>query len=175
MVPAAFVWLERLPLTPNGKLDTRALPTPEITSERLYRAPVSHAEVLIASLYSELTGVARVGLDDSFFTLGGDSITAIRLVSRARAHLLQFTVRTVFEHPSVASLAAQAQRLDKVSTIARAAPGALALTPVQAMFLQLPGSISRFDCTPRCSAPAINSERLRTRTLATRPGTCVAH
>ncbi|MFM8859010.1 MAG: non-ribosomal peptide synthetase, partial [Methylocystis sp.] len=84
MVPASFVVLEKLPLTANGKLDVRALPLPKVVGEGTYRAPQTPTQRLIADLYGELTGASRVGLDDSFFALGGDSITAIRLVSRVR-------------------------------------------------------------------------------------------
>ncbi|WP_038858078.1 non-ribosomal peptide synthetase, partial [Mycobacterium avium] len=75
MVPAAVVALDAIPLTPNGKLDTRALPTPEYTGSR-YRAPSNAVEETVAGIYAHVLGVERVGVDDSFFDLGGDSISA---------------------------------------------------------------------------------------------------
>jgi len=106
MIPGAFVVLDALPLTPNGKLDTRALPMPEVVGESNYRAPVSKHEQLVAKLYTDLTGAARVGLDDSFFALGGHSLLAMRLVFQIRTHTgFDVALRTLFELPTVMGLA----------------------------------------------------------------------
>ncbi|MGV0719052.1 AMP-binding protein, partial [Mycolicibacterium sp. XJ662] len=71
MVPAAVVVLEALPLTVNGKLDKRALPAPEFAEADTYRAPTNPAEDLLAGIYAQVLGLPRVGVDDSFFDLGG--------------------------------------------------------------------------------------------------------
>ncbi|MBZ1351826.1 non-ribosomal peptide synthetase, partial [Alcaligenaceae bacterium LF4-65] len=128
MAPAAFVVLESLPLTPNGKLDVRALPAPEITGEGEYRAPVTEHEQLVASLFAELTGATRVGLDDSFFALGGHSLVAMRLLSQLRTRTgLELALRVLFEHPTVAGVA---QALDQVQAEAQilAASGAVSVS-----------------------------------------------
>ena len=112
MVPAAFVVLERLPLTANGKLDRAALPAPEFELAASARAPRTPQEEVLCGLFAEVLGVARVGIDDNFFALGGDSIMSIQLVSRARQAGLLVTPRAVFQHQTVAALAASAAVID---------------------------------------------------------------
>ena len=107
MIPAAFVTLASLPLTPNGKLDRRALPEPDFfTDQNAYRAPVTEVEKLLCRLFEELLSVSgQIGLDDNFFMRGGDSITAIRIASRARQSGVIFSVRDVFQHQTPAAIA----------------------------------------------------------------------
>ncbi|WP_028192796.1 non-ribosomal peptide synthetase [Salinispora pacifica] len=109
MVPSAVVRLDGpLPLTPNGKLDSRALPAPQWTVLGGDDAPTTPAESTLAGLFADVLGLSSVGVHDSFFELGGDSIIAIQLVNRAREAGLPLAPRDVFRHRTVAALARHA-------------------------------------------------------------------
>ncbi|WP_131828872.1 non-ribosomal peptide synthetase, partial [Mycolicibacterium conceptionense] len=108
MVPAAVVVLGALPLTVNGKLDKRALPAPEYVDFDHYRAPTTPAEETLASIYADVLGLDRVGVDDSFFDLGGDSLSAMRVIADANTTLdTDLAVRSLFDAPTVAELASR--------------------------------------------------------------------
>ncbi|OWA08458.1 non-ribosomal peptide synthetase [Streptomyces sp. CS227] len=110
MVPAAFVTLDTLPLNAAGKLDRAALPAPHFTADTTtYTAPRTETEQLLAGIWAEILGVERVGVDDNFFDLGGDSIISLQVVSRARRAGLALTSRDVFLNPTVAALAPAVQ------------------------------------------------------------------
>ncbi|MGW0330790.1 non-ribosomal peptide synthase/polyketide synthase [Streptomyces sp. NPDC003011] len=138
MVPAAFVTVAELPLTANGKVDRRRLPAPDWTAagDAEYRAPRTEAERILAGIWAELLGAERVGADDNFFMLGGDSILSIQVVSRARAAGLALTPRDLFRHPTIAALAAAADTGTAVP-VAGTGPvtGEVPLTPIQHWFL----------------------------------------
>ncbi|MER5264568.1 amino acid adenylation domain-containing protein [Actinosynnema sp. NPDC002837] len=105
MAPHAIVALPDLPLTPSGKLDQNALPSPTLAkAER--RAPRNDRERLLCEVFADVLGLADLGVDDDFFVLGGDSITSIAVSSRARRLGVEISPRDVFEHRTVAALAA---------------------------------------------------------------------
>ena len=108
MVPAAVVAVEALPLTVNGKLDIRALPAPEYRDGERYRAPSTLIEDILAGIYARVLGIERVGVDDSFFDLGGDSLLAMRVVAAANTALdVDLKVGSLFDAPTIARLASR--------------------------------------------------------------------
>ncbi|WBB80484.1 amino acid adenylation domain-containing protein [Micromonospora sp. WMMD882] len=109
LVPNVLVPLAALPLTRNGKVDRSALPAPgQASAATPDDLPDTGTEKLLCELFAEVLGLPRVGVRDSFFTLGGDSISSIQLVSRAQSAGLPIRPRDVVQHPTVAQLAAVA-------------------------------------------------------------------
>ncbi|MEE2035313.1 amino acid adenylation domain-containing protein, partial [Rhodococcus chondri] len=115
LVPATIVVLDELPVTPVGKLDRTALPAPVFgIPATAYRAPVTATERAVAAVFAEVLGLDRVGRDDHFFDLGGNSLSATRVVARVSAATgAGLGVRDLFEAPVVAALAA---RVDDTAT-----------------------------------------------------------
>jgi len=106
MIPATFTALDAVPVNANGKVDRRALPAPGLPADDIHVPPSGPVEEAVAEIWAELLGV-QAGAHDNFFHIGGNSILAIRLVSRIQQEYgIDFAVRTVFESPTVAQLAA---------------------------------------------------------------------
>ncbi|AOR37029.1 non-ribosomal peptide synthetase [Streptomyces fodineus] len=103
-VPSVFVVLERLPVTAGGRVDRASLPEPE-PDGRQYRAPRNHTERVLAEAFADALELNRVGIDEDFFDLGGDSLRAIRLVGLIRAELnLEVSIRALFAARTIAGL-----------------------------------------------------------------------
>ena len=145
MVPTAWVTLDALPTTPAGKVDRSALPAPTAApvGEVAPRTPV---EETLAGLFARTLGLDRVGVEDSFFALGGDSISSIQLVSRAREAGLRLTPRQVFEARTVGALAAVATP-DAVDTEGPGgdAYGEVPLPPIARRLVGQGGPLRRFS------------------------------
>ncbi|WP_186137173.1 amino acid adenylation domain-containing protein [Burkholderia gladioli] len=121
MLPAAFVALERFPLTANGKIDRKALPRPAQTVDaQQYVAPRTSIEERLAAIWAQVLHLDRVGIHDNFFAVGGDSIRAVSVLSKAKAQGLEFALVDLFTRQSIANLA-QALTLDEVSVAQEAA------------------------------------------------------
>ena len=142
MVPAAVVVVAELPLTVNGKLDSHALPPPEYQDTDGYRAPMGVVEEIVAGIYARVLGLERVGLNDSFTVLGGDSLSAMRLVTSINTALdADLAVRSVFETPTVAELVARigeksGNRLEPLTAQERPAAVPLSFAQSRLWFLE---------------------------------------
>ena len=141
MVPAAVVVFDALPLTANGKLDIRALPAEYTDTGDGYRAPSTATEEILAGIYAQVLGLERVGVDDSFFELGGDSISAMRLIAAINTGLdAGVSVRALFEAPTVAQLAPRigrdAVRRDPVVAVQRPAVVPLSFAQSRLWFIE---------------------------------------
>ncbi|MBV8789191.1 MAG: amino acid adenylation domain-containing protein, partial [Mycobacterium sp.] len=157
MVPVAVVALEALPLTVNGKLDTRALPAPDYRDASQYRAPASAVEEVLAGIYAEVLGVERVGVDDSFFELGGDSILSLQVVTRARAAGLTCRPRDVFVEQTVARLAQAVSVADGEADVVDEGLGPVVATPIMRWLQAVEssgGPVDQFNQTVLLQAPA---------------------
>ncbi|HZF12826.1 MAG TPA: amino acid adenylation domain-containing protein, partial [Thermoanaerobaculia bacterium] len=142
MVPSLFELLPALPLTASGsKVDRRSLPPPQDVRPELetpYQPPSSPVEVCLAEIWSRVLGLSRVGRDDNFFALGGDSILSLQATARAHQAGLRFTPKQLFEHQTIGELAGVVE----ITRAAAPAPpepvtGELPLTPIQEWFFAL--------------------------------------
>ncbi|NSL86076.1 amino acid adenylation domain-containing protein [Chitinophaga sp. Mgbs1] len=145
MVPTVWVTLDEMPLTPNGKIDRKALPEPAtaVLMEASYVAPRNETEKVLATIWQDLLRIERIGVNDNFFALGGDSIITIQVVSRAKRLGYELQAREIFRHQTVALLAAA---MDARKGVLRQEAGeqgilhgAAGLLPIQQQF---------FDTTP---------------------------
>ena len=125
MIPARFIVLPALPLTTNGKVDRRALPAPGDARPALdgkFTLPRDEAEKKLAGIWSQVLGVAQVGVRDNYFELGGDSIRSIAILSRAQEQGLKLSLQQMFQHPTVAGMAARAVSAEQAGERPRSRP-----------------------------------------------------
>ncbi|MGE2713078.1 non-ribosomal peptide synthase/polyketide synthase [Mycolicibacterium litorale] len=155
MVPTRYGVVDTLPLTVNGKLDVAALPEPVAATGGHTRAPRTDGEAVLLEVVSTVLGVDGVGVDDDFFSLGGDSISSIALCGRARKAGLHITPRDVFRRRTVAALAAVA---DATSPAAPSGPdtgvGPIAQTPMLAETARSATPLANFYQSMVLSTPA---------------------
>jgi pristinamycin I synthase-3/4 len=159
LIPAILLPVAEWPITSNGKVDRKRLPLPDVSSRQpAFRAPRTPVERMLCQLIAELLRLERVGLDDRFFGLGGDSIGSIQLVSRALKAGLIISPRDVFEQSTVEALAAVTRiREDSRPDAAADADdgsGPVPLTPIMCRLRERGGSLRRFSQSVRVQVPA---------------------
>ncbi|MFC0430431.1 non-ribosomal peptide synthase/polyketide synthase [Kutzneria buriramensis] len=160
MVPAVIVQLDRLPMTSTGKVDRKALPAPVVQAAE-WVAPRTETERQLAEIWAGVLGGERIGVQDNFFALGGDSILSIQVVSRARAAGLRLTSRDLFTHQTIAELALVVRSLD--ATVAPVIAGPAPLTPIQHWFFETYGPLNHFTMSMLLELPAdVDRDRLAT-------------
>ncbi|MEZ5151350.1 amino acid adenylation domain-containing protein [Rhodococcus zopfii] len=158
MVPAALLSLPVLPSTPNGKIDRKALPETDFAALVGAGEPRTETETTMTAAFAEALGLDRVGIEDDFFALGGDSIVSIQLVTRLRASGIRVTARQVFEHRTAERLAALVDAAPEPvadpDTVVVPAHGDVPVTPIVAQTLADGGDLDSFTQARLLVAPA---------------------
>lgn len=171
LIPSAVIVLERFPRTQSGKLNRAALPDPVGVTTH-YRAPSGTDESILASVFADVLGTDRVGVNDDFFALGGDSIRSIQLVARARDLGVECTPKQVFEHRTVARLAQAAANgrangaIGALEELTGGGIGTMPLTPVMHELLRSGASFRHYSMSTILELPAGASEAQLKSTLA---------
>ncbi|WP_434524824.1 amino acid adenylation domain-containing protein [Photorhabdus asymbiotica] len=120
MVPSVFITLEKLLLTINGKLDRKGLPAPGEVRNSDYQAPGREIERELCQIWQEVLGVERVGINDNFFHIGGNSLSVVRLVTKMNAQIpgqVKVRIRDVFRHKTIAMLLNSLEKTSEVTTV----------------------------------------------------------
>jgi len=168
-IPSGHVRLAQMPLNNIGKLDTSLLPDPDLADRshltRDYVAPTTPIESALVALWEHALTVPRVGIEDNFYELGGDSIIALQIIARARNIHLKLTLRGIFSTLTIAGLAATATALtpeSTSSTISRTVTGMIPLTPIQRRFLEQDWpQPDRFQQSALLATPSLNIKGLQ--------------
>ncbi|MFN6563901.1 MAG: amino acid adenylation domain-containing protein [Nostoc sp. ChiSLP01] len=138
MVPAIFMFLETLPLTPNGKVDHRALPVPELdlNDSTGFVSPRTDNEKVLVKIWQDVLRLNQVSIHSNFFELGGDSLIGIQIVARAAQAGLKLTPKQLFQHQTIAQLAAVAVTTTVNKAEQGLVKGIVPLTPIQHWFFE---------------------------------------
>lgn len=137
MIPSYFIQLDKIPLNPNGKVNTKALPEPEgnVHTGITYRPPETDLQKTMVIVWQEVLRVDPIGLDDNYFSLGGDSIKAIQLVSRLQKYRLKLEISHLFQFPTIGELSAFVQSVTHQVSQEPVA-GEVRLSPIQKWFFE---------------------------------------
>ncbi|MCY8935163.1 amino acid adenylation domain-containing protein [Bacillus atrophaeus] len=137
MIPSHMMQIECIPVTRNGKLNKKALPKIEVNSEETYVAPRNQTEEEIVSIFSGILGINNLGVTDSFYDMGGDSIKAIRVVSKLREANYSVSMREIIQFQTVENVAKVIRRVEeKEESRQEEISGEVPLTPIQDTFFK---------------------------------------
>jgi amino acid adenylation domain-containing protein/non-ribosomal peptide synthase protein (TIGR01720 family) len=140
MIPASYTMLDTMPLTPNGKVNRKALPIPEFDRSILtsdFMAPRNATEETLAEIWAQVIGLERVGINDNFFDLGGDSIISLQIVAKARQAGLRLIPQQLFEYQTISELSSAIGIAESVIAEQGLISGSVPLIPIQHWFFEL--------------------------------------
>ena len=137
MIPSRWMELEDFPLTASGKLDRKALPEPDgsALSSGTYEEASTDMEHLLVSVWQEALGIERVGVNDNFFLIGGDSIKSIRIISHLQKQGYSLAVQDIFTRPTIRELAPYVVEKQDIADQSMV-EGLVPLTPIQHWFFE---------------------------------------
>ena len=138
MIPAYFIQLKELPLTANGKIDIKALPNPEhsdLKNQETYVSPRNEIEEIIVDVYQEVLRKEKIGIQDDFFIMGGDSIKSIQIVARLIQRNLSLTIQDILLNPVVEDLARFVKKVDRLIS-QKTVKEEVGLSPIQSYFFE---------------------------------------
>ncbi|HLP48644.1 MAG TPA: condensation domain-containing protein, partial [Candidatus Kapabacteria bacterium] len=136
MIPAYFVNLEKIPLTSNGKVDRRSLPVPGgdgPDETGAYIPPRNEIEKTLVNIWQKVLGREKVGINQDFFAIGGDSIKSIQIISRMGSAGYKIEMKDIFRYPVIANLAPRVKKLKRIPEQS-VITGSISLIPIQEAF-----------------------------------------
>lgn len=135
MVPPALMQISKIPVTSNGKTDRKALPDIPMISESSYLAPRNKTEETAVAMFEEILGVDKIGMNDNFYELGGDSIKAIRVVSRLRELHYELAIRDIMQNRVIGTIISRMKKIGADTEYEQGEIiGEVPLTPIQTSF-----------------------------------------
>ncbi len=140
MIPSYFVKTEELPLTQNGKVDRKALLELQLETgngENIeYSEPRNKVESNLCKIWKQILNAKQIGIDDSFFDLGGDSIKAIQIASRLNKYKMKLEIKDLLSNPTIREVASYVREIGAANIVDEALEGEVALSPIQEWFFE---------------------------------------
>lgn len=138
MIPSYFIQISKMPLTPNGKVDRKALPEPDedVKTASEYEAPRNETEEKLIAVWQEVLDRDKIGINDNFFEIGGDSIKALQIVSKLSRADLKLQVKDLFTNPAIKQLSKYVKKEAKTRRNNEIIQGEVPLTPIQRSFFE---------------------------------------